>query len=132
MAESKSEEHDPLDDFPPELRDDEPTDSDYPLMLLPNNKWLSFRPPHGGEFGINFGSFIVICTGDGAAIVLPKHLRVAMAQGMVDAITNGGTPVDRLLCHWPGVDDTSAEKLMEMRERLLKSSLRWIPKEDVP
>lgn len=108
-------------------KDDPPKDSDFPLMILANGAWSTLRPPEGGEFGINFGPFLVVVTNEGAALVLTSPMRKEVALA---AVENGGK--DRLICLWPDKGAGQAIEREAWYAKVLTASLNWMPKEDVP
>lgn len=108
-------------------KDEPPKDSDFPLMILANGAWSTLRPPEGGEFGLNFGPFLVVVTNDGAALVLTSPMRKEVALA---AVENGGK--DRLICVWPDKSGAPAIEREAGYAKVLTASLGWMPKENVP
>lgn len=105
-----------------------PKDADFPFMVLADGSWSTMRPPEGGQFSINFGPFLVMCTHEGAAIILTSPLRKELAMAAVD-----GSGKDRLICLWPDKRETDSDIEREARfAKVFTASLDWMPQENVP
>lgn len=84
------------------MTDDQPGDTHFPCMIRPldgenpDAEVMSVndvrRTVDGTGYLMHFGAFLVACTEDGLALILPKHMR--------DTIAAMGPEHDRVLCSW--------------------------------